>query len=131
MSVPPNPGEIALHAELRRGYLHVTITGERSTTEVSIAMWREVGRLVVQHGARRVLVVSHLDGDLPSPEQQLRIIRALVGTGFEGVRTAFVLNDALNVSAVEHGEIYARELGQESRVFGSEALAEVWLRHGE
>jgi hypothetical protein len=132
MSDPPSPAtDYAVLAEPRHDHLRVVITGTRSTPEASIAMWREVGRQVALYRARRVLVVSRLGGTLPTPEQQEQIIKSLVGTGFEGVRTAFVLQDAVNVAALEHGEIYARELGQASRVFGSEALAEVWLRHGD
>ena len=132
MSHPPQspPPLSQITAERRGDHLRVLIRGERSTPEASIAMWREVGRLVQTHGARRVLVVSELTGTLPTPEEQERIIKSLVGHGFEGVRTALVLKDAFRVAALEHGEIYSREMGQETRVFGSEALAEVWLKHG-
>jgi hypothetical protein len=120
-----------VRAEPRLDYLRVVITGQRSTPQASIDGWREVGRLVREHRAVRVLVVSELTGPLPTPEEQDRILKSLVGWGFEGVRTAFVLKDSLNVTKLEHGEITARELGQESRVFGSESIAEVWLRYGE
>lgn len=119
-----------VESEPRRDYLRVTLSGARSTMDASIAMWREVGRQVAACGARRALVVSKLSGPLPTPEDQQKIITALTSSGFEGVRTAFVLQDAMHVAALEYGEIYARDLGQETRVFGSEALAEVWLRHG-
>jgi len=128
---PPQPGApYVVEAEPRSDYLRIVIRGVRSSEAVSIAGWREVARHVREHGASRVLVVSELEGPLPTPDQQRRIMLALVGWGFERVRTAFVLADALNVASLEHGEMQARELGQESRVFGSEALAEVWLRHG-
>lgn len=42
-----------------------------------------------------------------------------------------MLEDSVNVGKLEHGEMAARETGQELRVFGSEALAEIWLRHGD
>jgi hypothetical protein len=119
-----------VRSESRRDHLRVTIAGVRSTVKASIAVWREVGRQVQASGARRVLVISELSGPMPTPDEQHRIMGALVGCGFEGVRTAFVLVDAAGVSTMEHGEIAARELGQETRVFGSEALAVVWLRHG-
>jgi hypothetical protein len=55
----------SVHAEPRRGYLRIVMSGVRSTLEVSIAGWREVSRLVHEHGARRVLVVSKLTGPTP------------------------------------------------------------------
>jgi hypothetical protein len=123
--------EYRIQATQRDSYLRVEITGERSTIEASIAGWREVGRLVREYGTTRVLVVSLLSGPIPSPEEQRLVMQSLVGCGFEGVRTAFVLQDSRHVAELEHGEMKARELGQESRVFGSEAVAEVWLRYGE
>jgi len=129
MTSPPAP--YCVVAEPRIDYLRIVITGQRSTLQASIDGWREVGRLVGEHRTKRVLVVSELTGPLPTPEEQRVILEALIGWGFEGVRTAFVLADIMNVSKLEHGEIVARELGQESRVFGSEAVAEVWLRYGE
>lgn len=127
---PPTDLSCNVESESRRDHLRVTISGVRSTVDASIAMWREVGRQVAAHGAHRVLVVSTLTGTLPTPEEQQTIIRGLVGLGFEGVRTAVVSQDAMHVATLEHGEIFARELGQATRVFGSEALAAVWLRHG-
>ena len=119
-----------VESEPRQNHLRVTISGVRTTKQASIAVWREVGRQVATHGVRRVLIVSKLSGPMPTPEEQHQIMQALVGWGFEGVRTAFVLEDVVRVAALEHGEIAARELGQQTRVFGSEALAEVWLQHG-
>ena len=131
MTAPQIPNTLChVESEPQRGYLRVTVTGMRTTMEASIAVWREIGRQIAAHAARRALIVSKLSGPMPTPEEQYRIMQALVGQGFEGVRTAFVLEDSVRVAALEHGEIAARELGQETRVFGSEALAEVWLRHG-
>lgn len=127
----PNPDlAYRVSAEPRRDYLRITVDGERSTVAAGIAGWIEIAEQVRRHGAQRVLIVSRLKGPIPSPDEQRETLSAVVGKGFEGVRTAFVLEDAMRVSALEHGEMVAREHGQESRVFGSEALAEVWLRHG-
>jgi hypothetical protein len=121
----------SVRAEPRGGYLRVVMSGERSTLAAAIAGWREAGRLIHAHGARRVLIVSQMTGPIPSPEDQRATMRALAGHGFEGVRTALVLEDSRNVGLLEHGEMQSREMGQESRVFGSEALADVWLRLGD
>ena len=48
----------------------------------------------------------------------------------EGVRVAYVEAYARQVPEAEVGEILAREQGFEVRVFGNEADAAVWLRHG-
>lgn len=119
-----------VEAEQRAGYLRITMAGRRSTLAASIAGWREVGRLVQSHGAKRILVVSYMTGDLPSPEVQRDTMRALANSGFEGVKIAFVSHDVRNVAALEHGELEARDMGQASRVFGSEELAVLWLQHG-
>jgi hypothetical protein len=120
-----------LEHTVHRDYLRIVMTGIRSTVAASIDSWREVGRLVKASGATRVLVVSRLSGPIPSPAEQEDIIRSFATSGFDGVRTAFVLDNSVHVGALEYGELVARELGQQTRVFGSEPMALLWLRHGE
>jgi hypothetical protein len=129
--LPASDLAYAVHVEERRDYLRIVVSGVRTTLEAALAGWGEIARQVRAHRPRKVLIVSKLGGPMPSPEEQRLTLASLVGKGFEGVRTAFVLEDSVHVAALEHGEMYARELGQESRVFGSEALAEIWLRHGD
>ena len=120
-----------MRAEERRDYLRIEISGVRSTLEVALAGWAEIAAQVRAHRPSKVLIVSKLGGPIPNPEEQRKTLESVIGRGFEGVRTAFVLEDALHVAEMEYGEMVAREHGQESRVFGSEALAELWLRHGD
>lgn len=133
MNAPYQPIATAysVRAEPRRDYLYIEVSGVRSTLEIAIAGWREIAAQVRAHQMPKVLIVSRLGGPIPSPEEQRRTLEAVVGLGFEGVRTAFVLTDSLHVAALEYGEMVSREHGQESRVFGSVALAELWLRHGD
>ena len=84
-----------------------------------------------EHRPQRVLILSKVTGPLPTPDEQRQIMGAMVGQGFEGVRSALVLEATAQVHHLEHGEMYVRELGHASRVFGSESVAELWLRHGE
>lgn len=133
MSIPPpNPTlRYAVRAEERRDYLRIEVSGIRSTVEVAIAGWTEIAAQVRARRPSRVLIVSRLGGPIPTPDEQRRTLESVIGHGFEGVRTAFVLLDSMHVRDLEYGEMVSREHGQESRVFGSEALAELWLRHGD
>jgi hypothetical protein len=117
--------------DVRGDFLRVEIAGHRRDFEAGIGVWRELGRLTRARGATRLLVISRLTGPLPSAEEQRSLMRGLVDSGFEGVRTALVVSDSRTLADLEHGEMEARELGQESRVFSSEKQAEVWLLYGE
>ena len=54
----------------------------------------------------------------------------MAGMGLEQVRIAYVEAHAGHIAEVEFGEILAREQGFDARVFGNEADARIWLRHG-
>ena len=127
----PTEGPFIASAERRGDYLRVEIAGHRSSVEAGITAWRGIGQLAKEHEVKHLLVVSRVSGPLPTADEQRVILRSLLGWGFEGVRTAFVVSDSQSIADLEHGEMEARELGQESRVFGSEKQAEVWLRYGE
>ena len=133
MSVPPSSRglQYVVSAQALRDHLRIEVSGTRTTLEAAIAGWAQIAAQVRAHRPRKVLVVSRLLGPIPSAEEQRATLASLIGQGFEGVRTAFVLTDSVNVGALEDGEMFSREHGQESRVFGSEALAELWLRHGD
>src|SRR5438477_10226867 len=97
-----------VRAEQRRDYLRITVNGRRSTVDAAIAGWKEIAAQVRAHHAQRVLIVSSLTGPVPTPEEQRATLTAVIGHGFEGVRTAFVHSDASHVGALEHGEMISR-----------------------
>lgn len=127
----PDPGPHIVRSDSRGDYLRVEIAGHRGDFESGIAVWRAIGELTRARRAKRLLVVSKLTGPLPTAEEQRTLMRSLIDSGFEGVRTALVVSDSRRLADLEHGEMEARELGQESRVFSSEKQAEVWLHYGE
>ena len=97
--------------------LRAHVTGVNGTLETTLACW--------------TALASELQRAQPPPPEQLaQFVQAMVGMGFEGVRVAYVEAHAEQIPAVEFGEILARERGFDARVFGNEADARIWLRHG-
>lgn len=110
------------------GFLRAHVFGGRDSLEVSIAMWRLLGRECERRGIRKLLVVEDLDAGLDMAEIE-QLIDAVVDYGFRGMQVAFVdLRQETNAN--EHGEILAVERGVTGRVFPDEAQARRWLRFG-
>ena len=111
--------------------LRAHVTGVNGTLETTLACWTalaaELQRVPVP---KSLLVVDDMEGEPPPPEQLAQFVQSMVGMGFEGVRVAYVEAHAEQIPAVEFGEILARERGFDARVFGNEADARIWLRHG-
>jgi hypothetical protein len=110
--------------------LRAHVTGVNGTLETTLAYWQALAAEVRRQPPRALLVVDDMEGDPPPPEQLVQFVRAMVGQGFEGVRVAYVERHAQQIPEVEYAEIVARDLGFDARVFGNEAAAAVWLRHG-
>ena len=119
--------------EYRRegGLLRAHVTGVNGSLETTIAYWNDLATEVRRLPPRSLLVVDDMEGDPPPPEQIAQFVQAMVGMGFEGVRVAYVEAHANQVADVEHGEILARELGFDARVFDNEARARIWLEYGQ
>jgi hypothetical protein len=111
--------------------LRAHVTGVNGSLETTLAYWGELAGEVRRRPPRTLLVVDDMDGDPPPPEQIAQFVRAMVGMGFEGVRVAYVEAHAHQVADVEHGEIIARELGFDARVFDDERRARIWLEYGQ
>ncbi|QIL20463.1 hypothetical protein [Thermomonas sp. HDW16] len=111
--------------------LRAHVTGVNGTLETTLAYWTALAaELRLGQVPKSLLVVDDMEGDPPPPEQLEQFVQAMVGMGFEGVRVAYVEAHAQQIPEVEYGEILARERGFDARVFGSEAAARIWLRHG-
>ena len=111
--------------------LRAHVTGVNGTLETTLACWMALAaELQRDPGPKSLLVVDDMEGEPPPPEQLAQFVQAMVGMGFEGVRVAYVEAHAEQIPAVEFGEILARERGFDARVFGNEADARIWLRHG-
>ena len=113
------------------GLLRAHVTGVNGSLETTLAYWNELAAEVRRLPPRALLVVDDMEGDPPPPEQIAQFVQAMVGMGFEGVRVAYVEAHAHQVPDVEHGEILARELGFDARVFDNESRARIWLEYGQ
>lgn len=112
------------------GLLRAHVTGVNGTLETTLAYWTALAAELRREPSASLLVVDDMEGEPPPPEQLAQFVQAMVGMGFEGVRVAYVEAHAQQIPAVEFGEILAREQGFDARVFGNEADARLWLRHG-
>ena len=113
------------------GLLRAHVTGVNGSLETTLAYWNELACEIRRLPPRELLVVDDMEGDPPPPEQIAQFVREMVGKGFEGIRVAYVEAHAHQVADVEHGEIIARELGFDARVFDNESRARIWLRYGQ
>jgi len=122
---------LGLEVQTCPGHLRITLFGERSTQNASLAAWNAIGDQVVINDATRLLVINRLTGRVPTREEQKQIASSLAARGFERVRVALVLKDSALIPEFEYGVLDSIELGREVAVFGSEEVAVLWLYHGE
>lgn len=110
--------------------LRARFRGDNSALDTVIACWMALAGELRREPVAALLVVDEMEGASPDPEELAQFVQSMIGLGFEGVRVAYVEAYARQVPEAEVGEILAREQGFEVRVFGNEADAAVWLRHG-
>lgn len=110
--------------------LRAQVEGPHDSYEVSVAYWHAIADERTRCGATRVLVVENL-AESTSSETTLRLASELLTLNFEGCRVAFVDRGVVNRSVQEVIAMQAREVGIVASVFGQEAEALNWLRHGE
>ncbi|MEO5962873.1 MAG: hypothetical protein ABIO75_05710 [Thermomonas sp.] len=125
-----SPASFRIDYQRHGSLLRAHVTGVNGTLEITLAYWMALADEVRRDPPRNLLVVDDMEGDPPPPEQLAQFVQAMVGQGFEGVRVAYVEAHTDQIPEVEHGEILAREQGFDVRVFGNEATAALWLRHG-
>jgi hypothetical protein len=128
--VSPGGKPFAVRCEERGDYLYCVVTGLKGDHDVGIAYWGVLADEVARRGAKRLLVDAQLEGPTMSPQGLARVIAHFVGSPLEGVRIAYLENEARNVPAMEHGAIAAAELGFRAHVFLDVGTAERWLRYG-
>ena len=124
------PASFRIDYQRHGSALRAHVTGINGTLETTLAYWMALAEEIRRERPRSLLVVDDMEGDPPPPEQLAQFVQAMVGLGFEGVRVAYVEAHPQQIPEVEHGEILAREQGFDARVFGDEADAALWLRHG-
>ena len=128
--VAPDGLPFAITLAERAGTLVADVTGPQDSLEVSVAFWGELAAEVARRGSQRLLVIDRLQGTPLDPDGMATLVGRLVGIGLEAIRIAYVEPTAEHVPAMEHGEIFAAELGFTARVFGDVGHADRWLRYG-
>jgi hypothetical protein len=106
------------------------VEGEVDAQPVRLAYWREIVATARARHCRTVLVVDRKKGRPATPEElgELAFAFREVGDLFE--RIAVVEPTAEFLPAIEHGEIHARSLGINVRIFADVGEAERWARFG-
>ena len=128
--VAPDGLAFALLVEERPDYLFAEVTGPQDSLEVSVAFWRQLADEAARRQAGKLMVVDRLEGTPLDPAGMAMLVTRLVGFGLERIRIAYVEPTAEHMPAMEHGEIFAQELGFTARVFGDAGHADRWLRYG-
>ena len=108
--------------------LRARVTGEGTLANTVGYCEAIVPRLRAQP-VRGLLVVDEMHGPPLGAAQWESLVATMKGRGLERVRIAHA--KPLGLQAVEHCEIFAREVGLQARVFADEATADLWLRYGE
>ncbi|MES2858658.1 MAG: hypothetical protein V4704_05710 [Pseudomonadota bacterium] len=124
------PASFRIDYRRQGSLLRAHVSGVNGSLDTTLAYWMALAEEVRRDPPRALLVVDDMEGEPPPPEQIAEFVQAMIGQGFENVRVAYVEAHAQQIPEVEFGEILAREQGFDARVFGNEADATVWLRHG-
>lgn len=111
--------------------LRCQVFGVNGTLETTLLCWRRIALEVSKRRPAGVLVMDEMEGEPPPPEDLLKFVQAMRGTGLETVRVAYVEHHPQQIPQVELAGILANEHGFNGRVFGNEEEASVWLRYGE
>lgn len=127
---PRNPGfELVLEIEIDD--LVANVTGRIDGIEAVIAMFMRLAAELRRTGLRRLLVIDHTFGVVPTEDQLQLVANSVSGQGYADARVAYVDARGTAISRMEVGEIIGREHGYECRVFDSESRARIWLHYGE
>lgn len=124
------PASFKIEYQRQGSLLRANVTGMNGTLETTLAYWMALAEETRRNPSPCLLVVDDMAGEPPPAEQIAEFVKAMVGMKFEGVRVAYVEAHAQQTPDVEYGEVRARGQGFDARVFGNEADAALWLRHG-
>ncbi|HPA02637.1 MAG TPA: hypothetical protein PLK29_10525 [Chiayiivirga sp.] len=119
-----------IHFSFSAGVLRAQVEGPHDSYEISVAYWEVVAKERAHCGATRLLVVENLASST-GHDVTLRMADEILKLDLAGCRVAFVDRGLENRSVQEVIAMQARELGIIATVFGQEAEALNWLRHGE
>lgn len=110
--------------------LRVWVDGGADSQQVRVAYWQTIVDEARRLGCRRLLVMDRKKGRSATPLElaQLALMFRAEAVHFDAI--AVVEPSAEFIPVLEHGEIAARMVGINLRVFGEARSAEHWLRYG-
>ena len=109
----------------------MVIGGEDTGLPVTLDYWLRIADEVRANGATQLLVLDAMQGEVMSDAELARFIDLIEGRGLAGARIAYVEGRLDQIPRIEFVELLALERGYNIRMFGNDADALVWLRHGE
>ncbi len=112
-------------------HLCVELSGPGDSLETSMIYWRQIADECERRGTRALLVLDRFGGEPLAPHEMDQVIHVMRDSYMQHVRVAYCKLNAAHLPQAEYGELHAREVGYNVRVFGDENEAQLWLRYGE
>lgn len=110
--------------------LHAQVHGGIDAQPVRIAYWTEIIATAERMGYRKLLVIDRRKGRPASPDELAELAALLRDRLVRFERVAVVEPTPAFVPAIEHGEILARAMDLNVRIFAEPQAAERWLHFG-
>ena len=126
---PSGPGyrlDVAVDGDIFR----VQVSGDVDAQAVRLAYWREIVATAQARHCRKLLVIDRKKGQPATPQELAELAQAFHAQADLFERVAVVEPTAAFLPAVQHGEILARTLDINVRIFADVVSAERWLRFG-
>lgn len=106
------------------------VGGSDTSLAVTGEYWLRIADEVKARGARELLVIDGLQGEVMTDPDLERFFALIEGRGLEHARIAYVEARMDQMPRIEYAELMARERGYTIRMFSNETDAMIWLRHG-
>jgi hypothetical protein len=129
-TAPPGDPTYRLQLAVDGDTLRVQVSGEVDAQPVRLAYMGEIVATAQARHCRKILVIDRKKGRPATPDElgELALFFRESARNFE--RIAVVEPTAEFLPAVQHGEILARSLDINLRVFADAVSAQRWLRFG-
>ena len=108
------------------GYLHAFVSGEKDSVAVNLEYWRPVIAEIKKRGLNAVLVEENFPNQL-SVAEIFTVTSAIPEMGAQGLKIAFVDQEAEHRALNLFGENVAVNRGVNGRVFKTREDAIAWL----
>ena len=121
---PQKPYHITF--EHRDGYLHVYVSGEEDSQEISLAYWMEIATYCQEHDVSRILVEEDFKTDNTMLDTY-EFISQGAASDFAKIKIAFMDRHPEQTPTNLFGETVAKNRGIFVKIFTDLQAAEKWL----